>query len=213
MRFLFSFFGVIFLLLLVSCGGNQTKQEADYDTTKKMIIDVLQTEEGKKTIQQLMNDDELRNHLVIDSSIVRESIHEVFSSDQALEMWQKLFNDPLFVQDFAQSMAEEQMKIMKSLMNDAEFQKHMIEILQNPEMQEQMLQVMKSQEFRSHLEETIQQTLNTPLFLAKITEVLLQAAEKEKSEKESQSTQKEDEETESSRFKERDEGGQGEPQT
>src|SRR5699024_12388691 len=109
------------------------------------------------------------------------------TSEIGTEMWSNLFNDPTFVKDFAKSMAEEQKKLMKSLMNDAEFQQQMIELFQNPEINKQMLNVMKSQQFRSHLEETIQQTLETPLFQSKMKETLLKAAEEQgKKEKQGQ---------------------------
>ena len=37
---------------------------------------------------------------------------------------------------------------------------------------------MKSQQFREHLEETIQQTFESPLFQSKIQDILLKAASK-----------------------------------
>src|SRR5690625_7577123 len=80
---------------------------------------------------------------------------------KAKKMWINLFKDPTFVTEFAKSMDDEQMKLVKRLMNDADFQKKMIEILQNPEITEQMLGVMKSQQFRAHMEEIIQQTLRS----------------------------------------------------
>jgi len=55
----------------------------------------------------------------------------------------------------------------------------MIELLQDPKMDEQMVTVLKSQDFRSHLEKTIQETLETPTFQAKIQEILLKAAEEQ----------------------------------
>src|SRR5690625_2983540 len=87
-------------------------------------------------------------------------------------------------------MAKEQKKLFKTLMNDADFQKQMIELLQNPEITEQTLTLMKSQQFREHLEKTIQQTIESPLFQSKIQETLLKAAskkEKKESTKENQS--------------------------
>src|SRR5699024_8991784 len=71
-------------------------------------------------------------------------------------------------------------KLYKNLMNDAAFQKQFLTLLQNPEITEQNLKLMKSQQFREHLEETIQETIDTPLFQAKIEKILLKAADKKK---------------------------------
>jgi spore germination protein D len=159
-------------------------KEPDYEATKKMVVDILQTEDGKKALKELMTNEEMKKQLVMESDVVKNAIDEVLTSEKGKEMWSKLFEDSAFVESFAKSMAEEQKKLMKDLMSDAEFQKQMLELLQDPEMDKQMLKLMKSQEFRSHLEETIQQTLETPLFQAKIKEILLKAAEKQGKEQE-----------------------------
>ena len=168
------------ILILSACTEDtKTNKETDYDATKKMVVDILQTEDGKKALKELMTDEEMKKELIIDSDVVKNAIDQVLISEKGKEMWSTLFKDPTFVENFAKSITEEQKKLMKALMNDAEFQKQMLELLQDPEMTKQMMGLMKSQEFRSHLEETIQQTLETPLFQAKIKEILLKAAEKQ----------------------------------
>lgn len=171
-------------LFISACNGEGTTgKEADYDTTKKMVVDILQTEDGKKAIKELLSDKKMKEQLVIQSDVVKKSINQVLSSDKSKDMWKKLFDDPQFVKTYAKSMAEEHKKLMKELMNDSEFQQQMIDLMKNPEINKQMLSVMKGQEYRKHLEETIQQTLQTPLFQAKMTDILLKAAE-EKSKQE-----------------------------
>lgn len=165
---------------------DKPSKEADYDTTKKMVIDILQTDDGKKALKELMSDEEMKKQLVIESDLVKDSIDQVLISEQGKQMWSTLFQDPEFTQTFATSMSEEQKDLMKRLMNDASYQKQMLELLQDPEMMKQILTVMKSQEFRSHLEETIQQTLETPLFQTKIEDILLKAAEKQGEESKSE---------------------------
>src|SRR5690625_4087895 len=175
----------LFILIASACTEEiKSGKETEYDATKKMVVDILQTEDGKKALKELMTDEEMKKELIIGSDVVKNAIDQTLISDKGKEMWSKLFEDPTFVENFAKSMSEEQKKLMKGLMNDAEFQKQMLELLQDPEMTKQMLGLMKSQEFRSHLEETIQQTLETPLFQAKITEILLKAAEKQSKEQE-----------------------------
>lgn len=178
MKKLFSL--LILALVLTACGGNNSGQdEGNYEKTKKMVVDILQTEDGKKALSEMLQDEKLKQELVIQSDVVKSAINEVLISDKGKEMWKSLFQDPSFVEGYSKSMNEEQTKLLKELMNDAEYQKQMLELLQNPEISTLILSLLKSQQFRSHLEETIQQTLDTPLFKAKIQETLLKAAEEQ----------------------------------
>lgn len=172
-----------------------------------MVVDILQTDDGKKALEEIMADEKMRQHLIIQSDIVKETINEVLISEKGAEMWGKLFKDPTFVQDFAKSMEDSHEELLKSLMNDADFQKQMIEILQNPEINEQMLTLMKSQQFRAHLQETIQQTLETPLFQAQMAEILLKAAEKQQQGEQQKSEGQQDGGQEGSDSENKEEGG------
>ncbi|MFC2949231.1 spore germination lipoprotein GerD [Virgibacillus sediminis] len=167
-------------ILLAACGGQTASgNEGEYDTTKKMVVDILQTEDGKKAIQEIMADEEMKKELVIESDVVKKAVNETLAGEKGAEMWKKLFEDPKFVEGYAKSMEEQHQKMMKKLMNDADYKEKMLELLQDPQMTDQMLNVLKSQEFKSHLEKTIQETLETPTFQAKIQEILLKAAEKQ----------------------------------
>ncbi|MBR3120406.1 spore germination lipoprotein GerD [Oceanobacillus sp. FSL W7-1309] len=170
----------ISFMLLVACNGEGgSPKEGDYEATKKMVVDILQTEDGKKALAEIMSDEKLKQELVIQSDVVKKSINETLVSDKGKEMWSTLFEDPKFVEGYAKSMSEEHKKLMKDLMSDAEYQKQMLELLQNPEVTNQMLSLLKSQQFKAHLEESITQTLETPLFQAKMQEILLKAAEEQ----------------------------------
>src|SRR5690625_5616545 len=138
-RMLFNSIVTIFLLLYTACSGSQTStKDTDYDTTKKMIVDILQTEDGKKVLREIMTDEKMKEQLVIESDVVKESINNVLTSEKGQKMWINLFKDPTFVKEFAKSMDDEQMKLVKRLMNDANIQKKIIEMLQNHEITEQM---------------------------------------------------------------------------
>lgn len=174
-----------FTLVLVGCAeGDTAGKETEYESIKKAVVDILQTEDGKKAIQEVILDEEMKKELVIHSDIVKSSLTEKLHSEDGTKMWSNLFEDPSFVEGFVKSTEESQKKLIKSLMHDAGFQKQMIELLQNPEMMKQILTVLKGQQFREHLEETIQESLNSPLFLAKIEKTLLKAVEKEKQKEE-----------------------------
>lgn len=171
-------------LLLTSCGGTgggaQAGEEANYDTIKKMVTDILKTDEGKKAMTEVLSDEEMQNTYVIESKIVEQAVTDALTSDKGKEFWTKMFEDPKFVESFAKSLQKQQEDVIKGLMSDSEYQKKMLELLENPQMEEQILSVLKSQDFRGHLETTIQETLNSPLFKAQITDVILKAAEEMK---------------------------------
>src|SRR5699024_1067434 len=99
-------------------------------------------------------------------------------------MWKELFEDPSFVETYQKSMNDEQKELFKSLMHDAAFQNQMLDLLQNPEISNQMLIVLKGQQFREHLEETIQETLETPLFQSNIKKLVLEGTEIEQTKEE-----------------------------
>lgn len=193
--FRIKFILLLFILtgLLTSCSAESNQKEVEYENVKKMVLDILQTDDGKRALKEILLDEKIKSELVIESEVVKESINNVLVSEKGTTMWKNLFNESDFVENYAKSMTEEQEKLMKSLMNDAEFQKQMIDLLQNPEINEQMLNLMKSQQFRAHLKNMIEQTLETPLFQAQIAEILLKAAEKQ-SEEDSKGQEDSDEE-------------------
>ncbi|WP_223805849.1 spore germination lipoprotein GerD [Ornithinibacillus gellani] len=176
---------VLLCVTLAACNGEAAEKELDYDQTKKMVVDILQTEDGKKALRELLADEKMKQKLVMESDVVKQSIQEALSSDKGQEMWKKLFEDPEFVKDYAKSLEDEQKNLMKKLMNDPNFQKQMLDLLQDPEMTSHLQQLMKSQEFRTHLNEMIHESLDSPLFQEKIQKTLLKAAEKQGKEKQS----------------------------
>src|SRR5690606_14969219 len=169
---------ISFLLSIVGCApANVDQNRMDYDETKKMVVDILKTDDGKKAIEELMRDEKIKQHLVMDQAIVKDSIRETLTSDNGVEFWKKTFEDTKFVEDFAKSMQTEHEKLIKDLMKDPDYQKMMMDILKNPGMEEQLMDVLKSQEYRKHLQTVISETLESPLYKAKIEDILIKAAE------------------------------------
>ncbi|WP_226038461.1 spore germination lipoprotein GerD [Aquibacillus saliphilus] len=177
-------FAVICLTLsiLSSCTGNGggNGEQANYDETKKMVTDILKTDDGKKAITEILSDEEIQKKVVIESKVVEDAVSKQLTSEEGKDFWKKMFDDPKFVESFAKMIQKQQEDVTKGLMSDSEYQKKMIEILQNPEMEEQVLSVLTGQKFREHLEKTIQETMDSPMFKAKMTDVILKAAEEMK---------------------------------
>ncbi|HZW67202.1 MAG TPA: spore germination lipoprotein GerD [Pseudogracilibacillus sp.] len=192
-------FFCITTVILISC-GNPPQKEADYEQTKQMMVDILKTDEGKKALIDIISDDKLKQHLVIDAEIVQDTISETLVSNEGKEMWKQLFADPKFLSNFYESIAEEQEKMFKHLMTDAHFQKQMMELLQDPEMAKQTLALLKSQQFREHLEQLITETIDNPLYRAKLQKEL------DKKEKEDSKDKKEEEADKTGKEEDKDSG-------
>ncbi|MFC4404960.1 spore germination lipoprotein GerD [Gracilibacillus xinjiangensis] len=172
------------LILLSACGGggnnSEGQEQGNYEGTKKMVADILKTDEGKKAITEVLTSDDMQQTYVIDAKVVKDSVESALSSDKGKEYWNKMFQDPKFVESFSLALQDQQEKVIKKLMSDPEYQSKLIEIFSNPDMEKQTLTVLKSQEFRSHLEKLMNETFSSPIFQAKIAELLMNAAQEMK---------------------------------
>ncbi|MFE8698639.1 spore germination lipoprotein GerD [Cytobacillus sp. FJAT-53684] len=173
-RVLFPF---LIFIMLTGCGQSESgSSNMDYEQTKKMVVDILKTDDGKKAIQELMEDDKMKEKLVMDQTVVSETIEKTLTSDKGTEFWKKSFEDPKFAESIAKSMKKENEKLLKDLMKDPEYRGMMIEVLKDPELEKEMTTVLKSKEYREHLQTVVTETFESPLFKAKIQDILLKAA-------------------------------------
>ncbi len=171
--FILSFIAV---LVLSGCGQNEAGY-MDYDQTKKMLVDILKTDDGKKAVEELLADEKIKQQLVMDQGMVRDTIETTLTSEKGSEFWKKSFDDPKFAESMAKSMKNENEQLLKDLMKDPEYQKMMMEVMKDPEMEKEIANLMKSQEYREHLKTVITETFESPLFKAKLQDILLKAAE------------------------------------
>ena len=56
-----------------------------------MVVDILKTDDGKKAIQDVMSDEKLREKLVMDQTVVTETIQKTLTSEKGTEFWKKNF--------------------------------------------------------------------------------------------------------------------------
>jgi spore germination protein D len=174
-----------FFILLTACSTQDSgSANIEYEETKKMIVDILKTEDGKKALKEVLSDDEFKAQLAIDNTVVTDSIQATLVSDKGKEFWKKAFEDPEFAKSFATSMEEGNQKLMKSLMNDPEYRKKIIELLHDPDLEKELADLLKGNEYREHLKSVISETLESPLYQAKIQEILLKAASEQEKKKE-----------------------------
>jgi len=167
------------IVFLTSCSSSDPSGavQMDYDQTKKMVVDILKTDDGKKAIQDVMSDDKMKQQLVLDQKVVQDTIKQALTSDQAAELWKKTFSDPKFAQGVAKNMRTENEKLLKDLMNDPEYRTMMIQVFKEPEIQKELGDALKSKDYRQHLQTVISETMSSPLFKAKMEDMILKAAD------------------------------------
>lgn len=174
-----------FFYLLTGCAQSEAQgNQVDYDETKKMVVDIFKTDDGKKAIQEVMSDEKFKQQLIMEQTMVSDAVQSTLTSDKGVEFWKKSFEDPKFAESVAKSMKAENEKLLKNLMKDPEYRGMMIEVLKDPELEKEVTTILKSNEYREHLQKVVSDTFESPLFKAKIQDLLIKAADEVKQEKE-----------------------------
>lgn len=168
-----------FLLVCSGCAQNGASADKnEYEETKKMVVDILKTDDGKKAIQDIISDEKTKTELIMDSEIIKKSIEDTVTSDKGKEFWKKTFKDPEFTAAYAKALKDEHKKMMKELTNDPQYRGMLIEILKDPDLEKEMNKLLKTKDMRAIYKEVIIETMDSPLVQAKIQERLDQAVTK-----------------------------------
>jgi spore germination protein D len=163
---------------LAGCAPVETSgEEMDYDATKKMVVDILKSDDGKKAIEDLMKEDGIKEALIMEQSVVSETIEKTLVSEEGTEFWKKQFEDPKFAESFSMSMKTEHEKLLKDLMKDPEYRGMVVEVLKDPELEKELINILKSTEYRQHMQAVMTETFESPLFQAKIQDLIIKASE------------------------------------
>ena len=174
----FSIF-ILSVLVLVGCSDNgSTERTSDYEETKKMVVDIMKTDEGKKAIEEVLSEDTVKDTIIMNQETVTSTIEKNLTSDKALAFWEKAFKDPKFAASYAKSLEDEHKKVLKALMKDADYRSLLMEVLQDPEMDKELTKVIKSNDVREEMKKLIIETVDSPLVQKKLQNIILQAAEK-----------------------------------
>ncbi|SEO74036.1 spore germination protein D [Amphibacillus marinus] len=185
-------FYLAILVFLTACTNNSSSgngQEGNYDSTKKMVTDILKSEDGKKAIVEVLGDESTQQMYVINDQLVRQAVEQSLTAEEGKGFWSNMFTDTEFVTAFSEAMIAQHEDVLTRLMSDSAYQEKMLELFNNPEVHDQIRGQLKSQQFKTHLEETIQETLASPLFEAKVSEIIIRNAQTLLEEKDTQSEQ------------------------
>ncbi|OLO27134.1 spore gernimation protein GerD [Alkalihalophilus pseudofirmus] len=171
-------------------GGNS---QPDYESMKKMMVDMLQTDEGKKAISEAITDEEVQQELIMEQAFVKQTIQQTLTSEQGKAFWQQTMQDPEFARALAESIKPETEKMLKALMKDPEYQQMMMDILKDPEMEKAALDLMRTKEYRQQVMTIMADAFESPFFVSKVNQILgkvtaeqLQKEAKQQEEKEQQ---------------------------
>ncbi|MFC5558126.1 spore germination lipoprotein GerD [Ureibacillus thermophilus] len=168
---------ITFLLLLLASCSDATTAQPSYEEVKKIVVDAIQTEEGKKAIRQLLEDPSFRELVVLEHNEVETAINNSLMSEHAQEFWRKTFEDPKFKESMAKSMKDQQTEIMKQLMKDASFQQELITFFGQPDMKKELESILKSAELRKEIEKVVMETIESPLLQTKWQELIKKSGE------------------------------------
>lgn len=168
---------LLILTLFLSACSQDKSSTLTYDEIKKIMVDSLQTEEGKTALRKLLEEPDFRELLVLEHEEVKKATEETMLSEEAQQFWKKTFEDPNFQETMAKSMQQQQQEIMKALMKDASFQKDLESFFGQADMQKQLETILKSSDMRKQMEEVVKETIESPLLQAKWQELIKKSGE------------------------------------
>jgi spore germination protein D len=164
------------LLLLIGCSGQSTPSASpDYQETKKMVIDIIKSDDGKKAIQDLFNDDQVKKQLLLDQDFVKKTITETLTSEQGKKFWTAMFQDPHFAKTVAVAMQKNNEQLLKQLMKDPQYQSLLMQVFKAPNMEQEYLELLQTKPFREQIQKSILEAVESPVFSAKLTEAITKA--------------------------------------
>ncbi len=141
-----------------------------------------------------MTDEDIKQELVMDQAAVKNTVEKTLTSEKGREFWKNSFEDPKFAESMAKSMKKENEQLLKSLMKDPEYQGMLMDILKDPVFQDDLAQALKSKEFREQMREVVTDTLESPLYKARLEEIAQKAASEKKGSKSSGNEKKQNNE-------------------
>ena len=168
---------VLFVVLLLSSCSDANNQTQSYEEIKKMMMDSLQTEEGKKAVRQLLEDPSFRDLIILEHDEVQTAINDTLLSEDATEFWKKTFEDPKFKENLAKSMKEQQTEIMKDLIKSSSYQEDLIKFFGQADMQKELETILQSATLRKQMEEVVKETIEDPLLQTKWQELIKKSGE------------------------------------
>jgi spore germination protein D len=170
---------ISFGLLLQGCTPAAAEEKGSYEETKKMLVDLLKTDDGKKAIEEVLTDEKIKSQIVMDQKFVKKTIEDTLTSKKGQDFWKELMKDPKTAEALAKSMEKQNEELQKKLLDDPEYRKKVIEIMKDPEISKEIMDLMTSQEFREQQKKVMMETFESPLMKAQLSEMIKKTVEEE----------------------------------
>ncbi|QKS69820.1 spore gernimation protein GerD [Paenalkalicoccus suaedae] len=168
------------VVLLTGCAAMEEKSSSpDYEETKKMMVDMLHTEDGKKALQEVLSEDSMRETLVMDDAFVAQTVQKTLASEEGKEYWSEVMKDPEFAKTFATQIKDENEQLLKGLMKDPEYQQMMENILMDPQMEQNYMSLLATPPYRQQIQVIVGEAMESPLFMARVSSILEEIAKKQ----------------------------------
>ncbi|WLD93566.1 spore germination lipoprotein GerD [Alkalihalobacillus sp. AL-G] len=164
-------------LFLQGCTPAEAEGPGSYEETKKMLVDLLKSDEGKKAIKEVLTDEKVKQEIIMDQAFVKKTIEETLTSKKGKKFWKELMKDPKTAEALAKSMKKQNEELLKSLMKDPEYRKMMIEIMKDPALEKEIMGLLTSQKFREQQKKVMMETFESPLVKAQIAEMVKKSVE------------------------------------
>lgn len=174
-------FAVMIVILTTACSNAAQRPESqgpNYRQVKEMVIDVLETNEGKKAIREMMKDPEFKREAVITSQDMEKAVAKTLQDPKSKKELENILKKPEVAKNFAEATRKEQQKLMKQLMKDPEYQKLLLDVLRDPEFEDHLLHLMKSRKYRQEMPKIMEEAMDTPSFQKKMEKLLEEAVKK-----------------------------------
>lgn len=172
--------GLCFLVLLISgcaASGSVQGSSTNYQETKRMVIDLLKSDQGKQAIKDILNDPTVKEEIVMKQDFVKTTIENTLASDKGKAYWTTLIEDPSFSSKLAKTMQKQDETVLKSLMKDPTYQQLMTNILKSPDLEKNYLDLMKTPPFRKQMQQVVIDTMSSPLVATQLSDALKKAVQ------------------------------------
>lgn len=147
-----------------------------------MVVDILQSEEGKKAVQEAQasgSGPAMQMKMLKDDTQLKMTIKDVLTAPDFHKQMEKIMTDPKFSGDFAKAISKENKQLHKDLIKDPDYQKAVGEIIKTSEFDKMILDVMKSSQYRKQTMMVMQESIDNPLFKLKMMKLLEKVVEEQ----------------------------------
>ncbi|WP_349409153.1 spore germination lipoprotein GerD [Pseudalkalibacillus sp. SCS-8] len=166
-------------LYLQGCTPAAAEDKGSYEETKKMLMDLLKTDDGKKAIKEVLTDEKIKQEIIMDQAFVKKTIEETLTSKKGQEFWKEMIKDPKAAEALAKGMKKQNEELLKKMMDDPDYRKKMIELMKDPEIEKDVMDLFTSQKYREQQKKVLMETFESPLMKAQIADMIKKAVQEE----------------------------------